>query len=81
MESRPIYKKIDKYERAGGKNGLEPVWKGHWEELRLDIITARTPALLFGALLEVTTAISNYGSWRHNMWSSHLGGLSPFVLR
>jgi hypothetical protein len=47
VEGRPIYKNIDKYERAGDKNCLEPVWKGHWEELRVDIITALAPALLF----------------------------------
>jgi hypothetical protein len=52
-----MYKKIDKYERAGDKNCLEPVWKGHWEELRVDIITALTPALLFDALLEETTEV------------------------
>jgi hypothetical protein len=32
MEGRPIYKKIDKYERAGDQNCLEPAWKEHWEE-------------------------------------------------
>ena len=26
VEGRPIYKKIDKYERAGDKNCLEPAW-------------------------------------------------------
>jgi hypothetical protein len=55
VEGRPIYKKIDKYERAGDKNCLEPAWKGHWEELRVDMITALTLALLFDALLEETT--------------------------
>jgi hypothetical protein len=55
VEGRPMYKKIDKYERAGDKNCLEPVWKEHWEELRVDIITALTLALLFDALLEGTT--------------------------
>jgi hypothetical protein len=50
-----VYKKIDKHERAGDKNCLEPVWKEHWEELRVDIITALTLALLFDALLEGTT--------------------------
>jgi hypothetical protein len=57
------YKKIDKYERAGDKNCLEPVWKEHWEELRVDIITALTLALLFDALLEETTEVggTTYG--------------------
>ena len=59
VEGRPIYKKIDKYERAGDKNCLEPAWKGHWEEeLRVDIITALTPALLFDALLGETTEVA-----------------------
>jgi hypothetical protein len=55
VEGRPICKKIDTYERAGDKNCLEPVWKGHWEELQVDIITALALALLFDALLEETT--------------------------
>jgi hypothetical protein len=57
VEGRPIYKKIaGKYERAGDKNCLEPVWKEHWEEeLQVDIITALALALLFNALLGETT--------------------------
>jgi hypothetical protein len=58
VEGRPIYKKIDKYERAGDKNCLEPAWKEHWEELRVDMITALTLALLFGALLGETTEVA-----------------------
>ena len=45
VEGRPIYSKIVKSERAGDKNALEPAWKEHWEELRVDMITALTPAL------------------------------------
>jgi hypothetical protein len=60
VEGRPIYRKIDKCERAGDKDALEPAWKGHWEELRvLDIITALTLALLFDALLEETTEVGS----------------------
>jgi hypothetical protein len=58
VEGRPIYKKIDKYERAGDKNCLEPAWKGHWQELRVDMITALTLALLFDALLGETTEVA-----------------------
>jgi hypothetical protein len=57
VESRPIYKKIDKYEQAGDPKCLEPAWKEHWEELRVDIITALALALLFDALLEETTEV------------------------
>ena len=70
VEGRPIYSKIVKSERAGDKNALEPAWKEHWEELRVDIITALTLALLFDALLEETTEVgsSTFGprsSWKH----------------
>ena len=58
VEGRPIYRKIDKNEHAGDKNALEPAWKEHWEELRVDIITALTLALLFDALLEETTEVN-----------------------
>jgi hypothetical protein len=62
VEGRPIYKKIDKHERAGDKNCLEPItepaWKGHWEELRVDMATALALALLFDALLGETTGFS-----------------------
>jgi hypothetical protein len=58
VEGRPIYKMIDKYERAGDKNCLEPAWKGHCEELRVDMITALTLALLFDALLGETTEVA-----------------------
>jgi hypothetical protein len=51
VEGRPVYRKIDKCERAGDKDCLEPAWKEHWEELRVDMITALTLALLFDALL------------------------------
>jgi hypothetical protein len=58
VEGRPIYKKIDKYERAGDKNCLEPAWKGHWEELRVAMITALALALLSDALLGETTEVA-----------------------
>ena len=58
VEGRPICSKIVKSERAGDKNALEPAWKEHWEELRVDIITALTLALLFDALLEETTEVN-----------------------
>ena len=58
VEGRPIYRKIDKNEHAGDKNALEPAWKEHWEELRVDMITALTLALLFGALLGETTEVA-----------------------
>jgi hypothetical protein len=58
VEGRPIYKKIDKYERAGDKTCLGPAWKGHREELRVDMITALTLALLFDALLGETMEVA-----------------------
>jgi hypothetical protein len=65
VEGRPTHLQEDRQIRAGGgdKNCPEPVWKEHWEELRVDIITALTPALLFDALLEETTEVggTTYG--------------------
>jgi hypothetical protein len=58
VEGRPIYKKIDKYDRAGDKNCVEPAWKEHWEELRVDMLTALALALLFDALLGETTEVA-----------------------
>jgi hypothetical protein len=73
-----IYKKIDEYERVGDKNCLEPVWKGHWKELRVDIITALTPALLLGVTLRCF-ARSNYEGWRCSIWPDRPGSLSLWV--
>ena len=58
VEGRPIYRKIDKNEHAGDKDALEPAWKGHWEELRVDMITALALALLSDALLGETTEVA-----------------------
>jgi hypothetical protein len=59
VEGRPVYKRIDKFERAGDINCLEPAWKEHWEELRVDMLLPRWSlrcSSVFGALLEETTA-------------------------
>ena len=86
VEGRPIYRKIDKNEHAGDKNALEPAWKEHWEELRVDIITALTLALLFDALLEETTEVGGTTFGPIILEAFHLGcglktGLKAPVLR
>jgi hypothetical protein len=73
VEGRPIYKKIDKYERAGDKNCLEPAWKEHWEELRVDMITALALALLFDALLGETTGVAGVTFGPIILVAFHLG--------
>jgi hypothetical protein len=73
VEGRGVYKRIDKYERAGDSNCLEPAWKGHWEELRVVIITALALALLFDALLEETTKVGAIPYMVRSSWK-------PFTL-